>query len=268
MDGCDVEDPMVDERSEGTAAGPPAPRRYSDDEVESIFAEATRSVQPAAPRRTEAEGLTLADLHEIGREIGVDEAAITHAAAALEVRGEPQPRRRFLGFPVGVGRTADLPGPLSDREWERLVVDLRDTFNARGNLRREGSLREWWNGNLHALVEPTPTGQRIRLRTTSSRIQSLLTVGIASFAIAFMVGAILLLTGQATLTEILPGLGILLGVGVWGVGFGAFESFRWAPLRERQMKEIASRAADLAAGAEVAALPEGAERALPGDVTE
>jgi DNA-3-methyladenine glycosylase II len=37
---------------------------------------------------------------------------------------------------------------LSDDQWDRLVVDLRETFNAAGIVGREGSLRQWRNGNL------------------------------------------------------------------------------------------------------------------------
>ena len=58
-------------------------------------------------------------------------------------------------MPVGVSRTVTSAGNFTEREWERLVVDLRETFDAKGAVKREGSFRQWTNGNLQALVEPT-----------------------------------------------------------------------------------------------------------------
>ncbi len=49
--------------------------------------------------------------------------------------------RTVLGLPIGVARTVDLNRRLTDEEWERLVVQLREVFNARGRTRTEGSLR-------------------------------------------------------------------------------------------------------------------------------
>ncbi len=235
-----------DERGQAADGGSHA-RRYSEEEVEAIFAEATRAVQSTTPARSEGHGLTLADLHEIGREIGVDANAITRAATALEVGGQPQPRRRYLGFPIGVGRTVELPGPLSDREWERLVADLRETFRARGNVRTEGSLREWWNGNLHALVEPTGTGERLRMRTVSSRVRAAVTMGVGGLVTGIVFTVVLALTGDVLWSEAALIFGVLGAIGVWGLGFGAIESFRWSRERERQMEDIGHRAVALAA---------------------
>ncbi len=82
----------------------------------------------------------------------------------LDRAGSPT-GRRVLGLPLGVGRTVELGRKLTDEEWDHLVVDLRETFDARGQVRQDGSLRQWTNGNLQALLEPTPTGDRLRLRT-------------------------------------------------------------------------------------------------------
>jgi hypothetical protein len=41
-----------------------------------------------------------------------------------------------------------LARKLTDEEWERFVAHVRETFDARGTMTSEGSLRQWSNGNL------------------------------------------------------------------------------------------------------------------------
>ena len=139
-------------------------RRYSDEEVAEIFARATEAERSTPRRLRSTEGMTMAQLQEIGREAGIAPELVARAAHSLDEPAQP-PVRKFLGFPVGVGRTVTLDRRLTDEEWERLVVDLRETFDARGVVRTDGAFRQWTNGNLQVLVEPDGAGQRIRLRT-------------------------------------------------------------------------------------------------------
>jgi hypothetical protein len=86
-------------------------------------------------------GMTLAALREIGREVGISPESISHAARSLDLVGRPA-LRTFLSLPIGVGRTVELDRPLSDSDWERLVADLRETFEARGVVKYDGPW-EW-----------------------------------------------------------------------------------------------------------------------------
>ena len=139
-------------------------RRFNEAEVAAIFERATEAHHAGQRQLPSGEGMTLAQLQEIGREVGISPEQVAEAANAIDRVGSPT-ARKFLGLPIGVGRTIELDRRLTDDEWERLVVDLRETFDARGVLRHEGSLRQWTNGNLQALLEPTATGHRVRLRT-------------------------------------------------------------------------------------------------------
>ena len=218
-------------------------RRYSEEEVAEILkhaAEVQHSENTQLPLRS---GLTLAELSEIGNEVGISPEAMRQAVRRLDPA--TQPIRTLLGLPIGVGRTVELDRNLSDEEWERLVVDLRQTFDARGVMRKEGSLRSWTNGNLQVLLEPTATGQRLRLRTLKGNAQGLIIGGIAIFSAGAFMTVAALLRGVAWDPGFTSALTFLTGGGLVMFGGGALSLPGWARLRRRQMDEIAERATDI-----------------------
>jgi len=171
-------------------------RRYRDSEVREIFELASQRDGDAMPVQSSADGLTLDDLQDIGREVSLEPTAVAEAATALEIRTSMSPRKRSLGMPIEVGRTVALPWPLTDPEWERLVAELRATFGAPGSILSQGKLREWVNGNLHACIEPAEHGYRLRLGTLkgdAATLNALGAAGIVTGATAF--GALLMSGG-------------------------------------------------------------------------
>ena len=158
-------------------------RRYSDEEIAAIFKRAAETEPSASPVLAEGQGMTLEALQEIGREVGLSPDTILQAARSLETTGKPA-SRRFFGFPIGVGRTIQLDRPLSEAEWGYLVTDLRETFSARGKLKSDGPFRQWTNGNLQALIEPTPDGERLRLQTLAGGPRSLMRSGVTALGLA------------------------------------------------------------------------------------
>jgi hypothetical protein len=205
-------------------------RRFNEAEVAAILEKAAEAQHTGSRQLPSGEGMTLAELQAIGTEVGIDPRLVAQAANALDRVGRST-SRRFLGLPIGVGRTIDLGRKLSDDEWERLVVDLRETFDARGTIRHEGSFRQWTNGNLQALLEPTPTGHRVRLRTVKGDAVGWITGGLG-------------MVGVAAVTAVLGGgdaLGFLGALGAMMFGVGALRLPGWARLRRRQMEEIAGR---------------------------
>ena len=215
-------------------------RRFSDKEVAKIF-ERAADAQHNAPRWIPpADGMTLAALQEIGHEVGIPPELVARAAQSLDHREVPA-TRHFLRFPIGVGRTVELGRHLTDAEWERLVVDLRQTFDARGNVRVDGAFREWTNGNLHALLEPTATGHRLRLGTLKGDARGLIAGGLVMAA-----------TGLALITAQLIAIGtgdpgalgaaaFLTTVGLGMFGVRALGIPGWARLRQQQMDAVAAR---------------------------
>ncbi len=212
-------------------------RRYSDEEVTAIFERAADARAAGRRRADSGEGMTLAELQEIGREVGIPSAAVVRAAKELDRSVQPV-RRRFLGLPIGVGRSVDLGRRLSEQEWERLVVDLRETFDARGTVQAHGSFRQWTNGNLQALLEPTDTGHRLRLRTVRGSSRSFMATGLALMGTAAMVFGAGAITGGGI---DIGAINVLSLMGLGTFGFGAVRLPSWAQLRQRQMDGIMER---------------------------
>lgn len=216
-------------------------RRYSEEEIAAIFERAAEAQQTGRRQLSADEGLTLTELQEIAGEVGIPGELVVRAAQSLE-RSARRTSQWFLGLPIGVGRTVDLGRRLTDDEWERLVVDLRETFDARGKLRFDGAFREWTNGNLQALLEPTATRHRLRLRTVKGSSRGLMNGGLAllGIAAATLVASVLAGKGAAETWSMVAFMSAM-GAGMFGIG--ALQLPGWARLRQRQMDGVAARLA-------------------------
>jgi hypothetical protein len=215
-------------------------RRYGEDEVAAIFQRAAEAQQTARRQLPPGEGMTLAELQAIGREVGIPPELVAQAARSVDAAGSPA-SRRLLGFPIGVGCTVELDRHLSESEWERLVLDLRETFDARGRVSAQGRFRQWTNGNLQALVEPTPTGDRLRLKTVNGSARSLMNTGLAGIGVAAVVLLVSQLGGWDPGT--IRGVTLLASLGAGMFGVGALRLPGWARLRRRQMEGVTTRLA-------------------------
>jgi|SRR5688572_6241001 len=214
-------------------------RRYGDDEVAQIF-EAASAPALSRGEAPSAQGLTLTELQAIGREVGIAPERIAEAASSL-ARSQPAlPRRTELGMPVSAGHVVELPRALTDREWALVVGDLRETFRARGKDSSQGETRQWSNGNLHAFVEPTRTGYRLRLGTVKGDGLAVNRMGAFGIAMGLFVGLASVVSGNPE--GLLPGAVALGGMGSGAIAFNAMRLSRWAREREQQMKEIGERA--------------------------
>src|SRR5687768_649873 len=216
-----------------------AERRYNQEEVEAIFQRATEAQQAVPLLRRPDEGMTLAQLQDIGREVGISADQINAAASSLQRTGQAT-KRTLLGLPIGVGRIVDLDRKLTDSEWERLVVELRDVFDAKGRLKQEGNFRQWSNGNLQVLLEPMGDRHRLRLRTFKANARAYIAGGLGLSIVAVMLLVANAAKGQS-LDMVRFWMTMLLSGGFFAIGAAMIPS--WARERQRQMKEIAERAA-------------------------
>lgn len=216
-------------------------RRYTDDEVAAIFARAAESEQAAPPAA--GQGLTLAALQEIGREVGIPAESIALAARSLDQTGRPA-SQTFLGLPIGVGRTVEFDRPLSDADWEGLVGDLRETFAARGAVRYDGPFRQWTNGNLQALVEPTPNGHRVRLQTFKGDSRLLMTAGAVMLGSATATLIAGIVAGNLGQSGIQTGITIMAAIGAGLLATAGLSVARWARVRRAQIEGVIARLAN------------------------
>lgn len=215
-------------------------RRYQQDEVSEIFEAAATDRRSRTGALTSAEGFTLAELQSIGSEVGLSAARIAEAAASLELRRRALPVRTSFGMPISVGRTLDLPRAPTDHEWAMLVADLRETFHAQGRDGSRGNVRAWSNGNLHADIEPTEAGYRLRMGTVKGNVVATNQLGAAGIVMGVLLFLVLLLTGN--LADDLIGPLLFAAMGATTLGYNALRLPRWAEEREEQMAHIAARA--------------------------
>jgi hypothetical protein len=221
-------------------------RRYSDDEVTEIFSRATEVEHGRAPLVRGVEGRTLTELQEIGREAGIAPDLVARAANSLDQPSPAEPAS-LLGLPLRVAKTVRLQRRLTDAEWEKFVVDLRETFDARGVTRTEGSLRSWSNGNLQVLLEPDGDGHRVRFRTVNAVARSLIFLGLGVLGVGVATAIPALLSGLD------PGdlLSAISPIGISGAAILATGALRlpgWARTRRGQMDALGERIALLTAG--------------------
>lgn len=213
-------------------------RRYDDDEVAVIFQRAAEGPQTPPLQSAHTEGMTLAELQEIGREVGISPEAVASAARSLDVRPESSVRT-FLNLPIGVERAITLDRRLTETEWEQLVVALRAVFKARGSARSDGSLRQWTNGNLQALLEPTATGHRLRLSTVKGSARISMAAGTMLTGVSAFMAIAAANAGQ--LGQVVPVVAMMSVLGIGMVASTVLRLPAWARQRARQMEAITSR---------------------------
>lgn len=229
-------------------------RRYQDHEVRQILELAIGQDEAPAHTRPAGEGLTLVQLQDVGREVGVPPSRMAQAVATFEARGEVVPRGKALGLPVSVGHVVPLPRNLTDREWELVVAKLRTTFGVKGEATSQGGLREWSHGSLHAFVEPTETGYRLRLADTNAGAMVAMLGGGAFLSFAALIFIVLLGKVDPGFKFVVPGFFSLIGGGLLGGSVRMLP--RWARQAEARMEELGSYAASLTGRPEPDRLPE------------
>lgn len=217
-------------------------RRYDDEQVREIIrraAEADAASAGGAGEGDAAQGMTLAQIQDIAREVGLDPVLVARAAAQVGGSGgDADPGYRVLGIPVSVGHVVELPARLTDREWDGMVVRFRELFNARGKVIREGGLRGWANGNLQILEEPTASGYRLRMRSVSGNAQGAIMAGSMVAGMGVLMLGLGQLGGDLTVLEGLLLGGVFSGGGsalIWRARAGAS---RWIATRKAQFREL------------------------------
>lgn len=179
------------------------PRRFTEAEARRIFARAAEHQRADAPD----DGLTLAELQEIGRAAGLSETAISAAVSDVRAGVPDDPVVTFLGVPSETRWSRVLPVEVTDAAWERMVAEIRRTFKQQGNPSQIGRVREWTGGfsssgsdGLRVALEPTDRGTLVLVeQTLRSNVRGMRGVAMGGLGIGVLSALLPLLSGEAGL---------------------------------------------------------------------
>jgi len=216
---------------------PTSEPQFDEDEIAEIIRLASNAQDAQQATIGPRHGLTLSELQQVGTEVGLRPELIAQAALQVRSTAAPLPARRFMGVPLSASHGVELARPLSDAEWDQLVVMLRETFGATGTVRQDGRLRQWRNGNLTAAVEPAGTSERFRIWTRKGNAATTAMLGL----VTAVTGGFLLAAspGSALIGTAMSAGGLALAASLW------FTLPRWAGRRKAQMELVAARATAL-----------------------
>lgn len=183
--------------------------------------------------------------HEGSPRLSLDELKTAAAAAGIAPEfveqaylgaGEARvaaPSERFLGIPTGVQRVRVLPGAISDAEWGRIVLALRDEIGEGGTAEQFGDVREWRRYQTALRFEPE--GETTRVTATGEWKGDAVATSLGSFLYAAL--------------ALVPALLIAFGAGgkgapVFAVLFALMAvvhaAFGWGVVRRRGPKRLAT----------------------------
>jgi hypothetical protein len=212
-------------------------RLYREEEVNQIFEAAAKEPDTRHQPAPTGNALTLRELQEIGRQVGIEPKRIAEAARAID---SGAPAAQPFGVPITVRRTVALPRAPTEAEWLMLVTELRETFDAPGKVGASRGIYEWSNGSLHAFIEPTATGYRLRMGTRKRNAVAMGTAGLVGMAWSALALVGLSVTGNLAEGFMAPVIVSVLGAGVLGAAL--FRVPSWARTRAEQMERIARHA--------------------------
>lgn len=184
-------------------------RRYSDEELRRILAEATKAedapgrpadvVVPSGPH----DGFTLREIQEIAREAGIDPGAVERAARNLPL---PRPIRVPLE-PAGpfariIRGESVIDRVLGDREMRSVALEAERVLGRRGRVERRADSVEWRADEERLTVVVARDGSGTRIRVACDQSPDLVrgsiflgACGLAGTVLALTVGGPVLLAG-------------------------------------------------------------------------
>lgn len=210
------------------------PRRYSDEEVALILRKAaqldTGSAGPEA-----GDGLSLAEIERIAREVGIAPDLVARAAAFLVI-DTPSTAARIFGGPSDFSAAHEAPGEIPRERYGDVVEAIRRVMGTPGRTSEVLDGLEWksWGETTQVTVVVRPTAGRTRVQILADRGGSAI--------IAYLVPSVGALLGGAITGAILEphvGGGLLIIGTAAGVGFLGARTI-WAAATRRFRRKFAS----------------------------
>lgn len=218
------------------------PGKFSSEEFALVLRKAAelQDRRRAAPRHAVGDGITVSEMQQIAREVGLDPALIAEAASLVRQTGTDQPGFLRLRSEFFAERT--LHGTVAPGQLGEVVHLIRDEIGKPGQVQQVLDGVEWsyneTNGSIHVTVRPREGDTRVEVMADRENEEAVI-VGIPSFA-GLLFGI---------LTSISMGVdpqSIALGVGIAG-GAHALARAAWMAVSrgwQRRITEVAERVAE------------------------
>ncbi|MGE0555313.1 MAG: hypothetical protein AB7R55_17930 [Gemmatimonadales bacterium] len=222
---------------------PDPARRFTDQEVALVLKRAAEAEERRA--LSSAKGLTLAELQDIAREVGLSPEAIEEAVTGLATRRRSQ-APELLGAPLGAKVARGVPGQLDQEALRQLIRVVEDRLDATGTVTDAlGTVR--WTRAPHGdrfeattQVSISQAANETQIHVTQrypGRLRAILHLLPGAWG-AMIGGAV------AASTVTVPGAGIALALGSAALGIGIGRAI-WQTIARRATARVDSLSADL-----------------------
>lgn len=208
-------------------------RRYTDHEADLILRRAAESEASGLPARRD--GLTLSELKEVAREVGIDTGSVEAVAQGFDTSPTFRPHP-LLGSPVAPQLERHVRVRVTPEDYPRVVLAIRRAMGRQGLLSTEMDGLEWRARDATGAryVSVRPEGDRTLIRILGNYRDG----AMAWFTVGGMTG------GMATLV-LLKTSGMLAALGLGAaplVALAAYLPARWLWRRQFRSEEATLRA--------------------------
>lgn len=143
------------------------PRRYSEREIGAILKRATewQEERDEATASVPA-GLTLDEIEQIARDVGVDADLVRRAATEMVYTGTPEKQWHVLGAPLRVTHEATVPAHATDEHLDEVVVAIREHLGQQGRFEKLNGTLTWMgqDGRSQDEISVVPEGKQTRIQ--------------------------------------------------------------------------------------------------------
>ncbi|GAA5520850.1 hypothetical protein LQ318_03860 [Aliifodinibius salicampi] len=143
---------------------------YTEKEIGALIKRATEIQEKA--HESFPQGLSLQEIKDIAREIGIDPKHIRSAASELEHQMATEQRSNFLGAPFLIEQKRAIRGEISAEEWEDLVRQIRRMTGSSGRTTTVGQTRQWHR----SVKDMSTTLEETHLQVVSQKNQSIIEI--------------------------------------------------------------------------------------------
>ena len=218
-------------------------RRYTDQEVALVLQRAAEIEERGPSDTPAARGLTLGELHEIAREVGLSPAVIDEALTTLQTRRRAG-GSSLLGAPLTRRVARGVPRHLGDEALRRLIRVTEDSTDATGTVTEALGTVRWTSiPSAHKFDRTTQISLSSNSDETQIQVVQRYPAGLRAI-LHFLPGSWGALIGGAVAASMgVTAIGTIgVGVGAAAIGMGIGRSI-WqlvARRSERQVEEIAT----------------------------